>query len=79
MRMYNRAGVNPPICHKDINIDIATQPPIHLESALIMPLKVIVIGAGLGGLATTIALTRAGHDVEVRLRPWCAMLPRLTC
>ncbi|KAL5371674.1 hypothetical protein DPSP01_014089 [Paraphaeosphaeria sporulosa] len=30
-----------------------------------MPLKVIVVGAGLGGLATTIALTRAGHDVEV--------------
>ncbi|KAH6652281.1 hypothetical protein BKA67DRAFT_538101 [Truncatella angustata] len=30
-----------------------------------MPLKVIVIGAGLGGLAAAIALTRAGHDVEV--------------
>ncbi|KAL5377865.1 hypothetical protein DPSP01_009479 [Paraphaeosphaeria sporulosa] len=30
-----------------------------------MPLKVIVVGAGVGGLATTIALTRAGHNVEV--------------
>ncbi|KZM28363.1 Salicylate 1-monooxygenase [Ascochyta rabiei] len=30
-----------------------------------MPLKVIVVGAGLGGLATAIALTRAGHDVDV--------------
>ncbi|KZM28342.1 salicylate 1-monooxygenase [Ascochyta rabiei] len=30
-----------------------------------MPLKVIIVGAGLGGLATAIALTRAGHDVEV--------------
>ncbi|KAJ4351120.1 uncharacterized protein N0V89_006459 [Didymosphaeria variabile] len=30
-----------------------------------MPLKVIVVGAGLGGLAAAIAFTRAGHDVEV--------------
>jgi salicylate hydroxylase len=30
-----------------------------------MPLKVIIVGAGLGGLAAAIELTRAGHDVEV--------------
>ncbi|EXA29099.1 hypothetical protein FOVG_19359 [Fusarium oxysporum f. sp. pisi HDV247] len=30
-----------------------------------MPLKVIVVGAGLGGLAAAIAFTQAGHDVEV--------------
>ncbi|KAJ5813245.1 hypothetical protein N7447_010268 [Penicillium robsamsonii] len=30
-----------------------------------MPLKVIVVGAGLGGLGTAIALNRAGHDVQV--------------
>ncbi|KAF2647736.1 FAD/NAD(P)-binding domain-containing protein [Lophiostoma macrostomum CBS 122681] len=30
-----------------------------------MPLKIIVVGAGLGGLAAAIALTRAGHYVEV--------------
>lgn len=30
-----------------------------------MPLKVIIVGAGLGGLAAAIAFTRAGHDVEV--------------
>ncbi|KAJ5151878.1 hypothetical protein N7492_010173 [Penicillium capsulatum] len=30
-----------------------------------MPLKVIVVGAGLGGLGAAIALTRAGHDVHV--------------
>lgn len=33
---------------------------------LTMPLKVIIVGAGLGGLAAAIAFTRAGHDVEVR-------------
>jgi salicylate hydroxylase len=32
-----------------------------------MPLKVIIVGAGLGGLATAIALTQSGHDVEVGL------------
>ncbi|KAJ5339248.1 hypothetical protein N7452_005976 [Penicillium brevicompactum] len=30
-----------------------------------MPLKVIVVGAGLGGLGAAIALNRAGHDVQV--------------
>ncbi|KAJ4347657.1 hypothetical protein N0V95_005230 [Ascochyta clinopodiicola] len=30
-----------------------------------MPLKVIIVGAGLGGLAAAIAFTRAGHDVEI--------------
>lgn len=31
-----------------------------------MPLKVVVVGAGLAGLGAAIALTRAGHEVEVR-------------
>ncbi|KAH7234626.1 uncharacterized protein BKA55DRAFT_136678 [Fusarium redolens] len=30
-----------------------------------MPLKVIIAGAGLGGLGAAIAMARAGHDVEV--------------
>ncbi|OOF96328.1 hypothetical protein ASPCADRAFT_206516 [Aspergillus carbonarius ITEM 5010] len=30
-----------------------------------MPLKVVVVGAGLAGLGAAIALNRAGHDVEV--------------
>ncbi|KAJ6142737.1 hypothetical protein N7471_002190 [Penicillium samsonianum] len=30
-----------------------------------MPLKVIVVGAGLGGLGAAIALNQAGHDVQV--------------
>ncbi|KAJ5689675.1 hypothetical protein N7462_004067 [Penicillium macrosclerotiorum] len=30
-----------------------------------MPLKVIVVGAGLGGLGAAIALNRSGHDVHV--------------
>lgn len=30
-----------------------------------MPLRIIVVGAGLGGLGAAIALTRAGHDVQV--------------
>ncbi|RAL08757.1 FAD/NAD(P)-binding domain-containing protein [Aspergillus homomorphus CBS 101889] len=32
-----------------------------------MPLKVVIFGAGLAGLGAAIALTRAGHDVEVFL------------
>lgn len=35
-----------------------------------MPLKVIVVGAGLGGLGATIALHQAGHDVEVSMNAW---------
>jgi 2-polyprenyl-6-methoxyphenol hydroxylase-like FAD-dependent oxidoreductase len=31
-----------------------------------MPLKVIIAGAGLGGLGAAIAMARAGHDVEVQ-------------
>ena len=31
------------------------------------PLKVLIAGAGLAGLATAIALRRQGHDVEVSL------------
>ena len=30
-----------------------------------MPLRIIVVGAGLGGLGAAIALTRAEHDVQV--------------
>ncbi|KAL6704163.1 hypothetical protein ACN47E_008723 [Coniothyrium glycines] len=30
-----------------------------------MPLKVIIVGAGLGGLGAAIAFTKAGHDVEI--------------
>jgi salicylate hydroxylase len=31
-----------------------------------MPLKVIVVGAGIGGLTAAVALRQAGHGVEVR-------------
>ena len=30
-----------------------------------MPLKVIIVGAGIGGICAAIALRQAGHDVEV--------------
>ena len=32
----------------------------------IQPLKVIVVGAGIGGLCAAVALRQAGHNVEVR-------------
>lgn len=32
-----------------------------------MPLKIIVVGAGIGGLVTSLALRQAGHEVEVRI------------
>lgn len=32
-----------------------------------MPLKVLVVGAGLAGLGVAIALTQQGHDVDVSL------------
>lgn len=30
-----------------------------------MPLKIVVVGAGLAGLGAAIALNRQGHDIEV--------------
>ena len=30
-----------------------------------MSLKIIVVGAGIGGLCTALSLRQAGHDVEV--------------
>ena len=30
------------------------------------PLKIIIVGAGIGGLCTAVALRQAGHNVEVR-------------
>ena len=30
-----------------------------------MPLKVIIIGAGIAGLTAAVSLRRAGHEVEV--------------
>jgi Phytoene dehydrogenase and related proteins len=32
-----------------------------------MPLKVVVVGAGLAGLGAAIALNRSGHEVQVGL------------
>ena len=32
------------------------------------PLKVLIVGGGIGGLAAAISIRRQGHHVEVRLR-----------
>lgn len=32
-----------------------------------MPLKIVVVGAGLGGLGAAIALNRQGHNVTVSI------------
>ena len=32
-----------------------------------VPLRVLIIGGGIGGLSAAVALRRAGHEVEVRI------------
>jgi succinate dehydrogenase/fumarate reductase flavoprotein subunit len=41
-----------------------------LQAKDIMPLKVGIIGAGIGGLSAAIGLRRAGAEVEVRIYPF---------
>lgn len=44
-------------------------PPTTNGPSTSNPLKIIIVGAGIGGLAASIALRQAGHVVEVRLLP----------
>ena len=48
---------------------VATNSSSSTESSSLtsthMPLKILVIGAGIAGLSAAIGLRRAGHDVEV--------------
>jgi hypothetical protein len=46
---------------KKLMVQNGTKGPRQAE----LPLRIIVIGAGLGGLATSIALARRGHNITV--------------
>ena len=38
---------------------------IHSDAADDRPLNIVIVGAGIGGLAAAIGLRRAGHNVSV--------------
>jgi hypothetical protein len=48
-------------------------------SPAIQPLNVLIVGAGIAGLSTAIALRRAGHHAEVSLSSFPQRLLRLDC
>lgn len=55
-------------CQKYSNDDVTgiyTNPIQATPTQAAVPLKIIIVGAGLGGLATAIALSRRGHEVIV--------------
>jgi 2-polyprenyl-6-methoxyphenol hydroxylase-like FAD-dependent oxidoreductase len=38
---------------------------VEMDGTAASPLKVLIAGAGIGGLSAAIALRKAGHEVEV--------------
>jgi NADPH-dependent 2,4-dienoyl-CoA reductase/sulfur reductase-like enzyme len=45
------------------SVPLAIMPELALD-----PLRVSIVGAGLGGLAAAVSLRRQGHQVQVRAR-----------
>lgn len=51
---------------------------LRVSASEISPLKILIVGGGIGGLTAAIALRKQGHNIEVYLHSFLALEGTIT-